>query len=223
MAAGNKGASMLVFSEQKLTFLATPKTGTTAIEMALRPLAEISFSKRRKHINASRYHSKVAPFLHQTFGIETETVAVMRAPADQLRSWYKYRTRPELDGAPRSTANISFDEFVAAAAGDQPPDFARVGSQFDFLANAKGEVLVNHLFAYENLSDFLGFLKERLETTIHLKRKNVSPPIDAPLSAEMETVLRTARSDEFALYDRLMTAGGYLHFETPNVARQTKG
>lgn len=203
---------MLVFSEQKLTFLATPKTGTTAIELALRPLAEISFSKRRKHINAMRYHSRIAPFLHQMFGIETETVAVMRAPADQLRSWYRYRARPTLDGAPRSTATISFDEFVMAAASDEPPDYARVGSQFDFLTSPKGEVLVDHLFAYENQSGLLAFLENRLQTSITLKRKNVSPPIDAPLSPEVETVLQAARPAEFELYNQLVAAGGYLQF-----------
>jgi hypothetical protein len=38
---------MLVFSKQNLVFLAVPKTGTTAIEMALRPKADIVFAKHR--------------------------------------------------------------------------------------------------------------------------------------------------------------------------------
>ena len=60
---------MLIFPESNLTYLAVPKTGSTAVEMALRPRAEIVFAKRRKHMNAQRYQSKVAPFLSKTFGI----------------------------------------------------------------------------------------------------------------------------------------------------------
>ena len=60
---------MLVFLRHKLTFLATPKTGTTAVEMALKPRAEIVFSKSRKHITAARYANKIAPFLEDTFGV----------------------------------------------------------------------------------------------------------------------------------------------------------
>lgn len=33
---------MLVFWKERLVFLATPKTGTTAIEAALQPLANLS-------------------------------------------------------------------------------------------------------------------------------------------------------------------------------------
>ena len=201
---------MLIFADKGLTYLATPKTGSTAVEMALRPRAEIIFSKRRKHMNAMRFKTKLAPFLSETFGIETETVAVMRAPVDQIRSWYKYRAREEVAGQPRSTAELSFDEYVRAVAAENPPDHARIGSQFDFLTNAKGQLAVDHLFAYEDQAQFLDFLGERLGMTVELKRKNVSPPVEAPLSQEAEAALKTARAAEFALYDRLVAAGGYL-------------
>ena len=202
---------MLVFSDQQLTYLATPKTGTTAIEMALRATAEISFGKRRKHMNAARFHGKVAPFLKKTFGIKTETVAVMRSPVDQIRSWYKYRARPEVDGSARSSADTSFDEFVLAVISDDPPEYAQIGSQYDFLTDDSGMVLVNHLFAYEDQDAFLSFLEKRLGKAIELKRKNVSPWLDAELSPDVEKKLRAARPEEFALYARLMAAGGYLH------------
>ncbi|MGJ8557019.1 MAG: hypothetical protein ACSHW6_08260, partial [Sulfitobacter geojensis] len=84
---------MLVFLRHKITFLATPKTGTTAVEMALKPRAEIVFSKNRKHITAVRYANKIAPFLEDTFGVRPASVAVMREPVDQIRSWYKYRSQ----------------------------------------------------------------------------------------------------------------------------------
>lgn len=203
---------MLIFPESNLTYLAVPKTGSTAVEMALRPRAEIVFAKRRKHMNAQRYHSKVAPFLEQTFGIETETVAVMRDPVDQIRSWYKYRQRSEVAGQPRSTGALSFDDFIMAVTADEPPDFANIGSQHNFLTNRKGEVKVDHLYAYENQPAFLAFLSQRLGFEVVLKQKNVSPPIDAPLSEETLSVLKAARAKEFELYGRLMAAGGQMTF-----------
>ena len=202
---------MLVFPESRLTYLAVPKTGTTAIEMALRPRAEIIFAKARKHITARRYTSKVAPFLSSTFGIETETVAIMRDPVDQLRSWYKYRRREELIGQPRSTAEMSFDDFVQAVISDDPPEFAKIGSQFRFLADKSGAVIVDHLFDYSALPAFLTFMSNRLAGPVELKEVNVSPLTDAPLSDAVRQELEAKRSEEFALYERLSLTG-YLHF-----------
>ena len=109
---------MLIFLSRDLTFLATPKTGTTAVEMALKPEAEIIFSRGRKHLTALRYRRRVLPFLQETFSASPEALAV--------------------------------------------------------------------------------------------KPKNVSPDLPAPLSQEVESRLRAARAKEFALYDRLMAADGYL-------------
>ena len=70
---------------------------------------------------------------------------------------------------------------------------------------------MQHLFAYESQPAFRDFLADRLGREIKLKPKNVSPDVPAPLSSEVEAQLRAARAKEFALYDRLMAAEGYLH------------
>lgn len=202
---------MLVFAESRLTYLAVPKTGTTAIEMALRPRADIIFAKSRKHITARRYEAKAAPFLAETFGIETETVAIMRNPVDQIRSWYKYRSRAALANQPRSTAAMSFDDFVQAVISDTPPEFANIGSQFTFLTDKAGKVIVDHLFDYDALPSFLAFMTDKLGDPVTLKDINVSPHVDAPLSDTVRRALKARRSGEFALYDRLRQTG-YLHF-----------
>lgn len=129
---------MLVFSDQNLAFLAVPKTGTTAFEMALRPRADIILSKRRKHLTATRFHNKVAPFLADTFDLTVETMAVMRDPIEQIRSWYRYRSGPRQKGTKASTNGCSFDEFVLAVISDDPPPFAGIGSQFNFVTSGKG-------------------------------------------------------------------------------------
>lgn len=201
---------MLVLGSANLVYLAVPKTGTTAVEMALRPKADMALMKSRKHMNAQRYRRKVAPFLADAFGMEPETVAVMRAPIEQIRSWYRYRTRPDRLGEARSTQGLSFDDFVRAVISEHPPAFAGIGSQFSFLTNGRGQLIVDHLFAYEAQAAFRAFLSERFGEEIRFGQKNVSPQIPAPLSAQVEAALCAARADEFALYARLVAAGGYL-------------
>ena len=202
---------MLIFLSRELTSLATPKTGTTAVEMALKPVAEIVFSRNRKHLTAQRYRKRVLPFLQDTFSASPEPLAVMRDPVAQIRSWYRYRSQPRLDGTKLSTKGLTFEQFVLEVLSDAPPPRAQVGSQFSFLTSGQGALLVQHLFAYENQPAFRDFLEDRLDRGIALKPKNVSPDLPAPLSTAVEAQLRAARAKEFALYDRLMAADGYLH------------
>jgi len=199
-----------VFSEQSLAFLAVPKTGTTALELALRPYADIAFSKQRKHITAQRFHNQIAPFLKSAFGLTLERMAVIRDPEDQIRSWYKYRTRTRLEDREAATDTMSFNDFVRDVIRDDPPAHARVGSQFRFLTSARRAVLVHHLFAYEDQPLLLRFLEDRFGEPVEPGRKNVSPPVEAPLDPDLRARLRTARAAEFALYDRVADAGGHL-------------
>ena len=202
---------MLIFLRQGLAFLATPKTGTTAVEMALRPKAEIIFAKGRKHVTAQRYHARVAPFLQETYGMRPEPLAVMRDPVTQIRSWYRYRSAPRLEGTEVSTRGMTFDDYVLAVISDDPPPAAQVGSQYQFLTSDSGDLLVEHLFAYESQPAFRRFLADRLGDDFEIKARNVSPEVHAPLSTEVEARLRAARAAEFGLYDRLRVADGYLH------------
>ncbi|QFT59034.1 hypothetical protein FIU94_09360 [Sulfitobacter sp. THAF37] len=201
---------MLIFLRHRLAFLATPKTGTTAVEMALRPRAEIIFSKNRKHVTAVRFSRKIAPFLQDTFGVRPDAVAIMRDPTDQIASWYRYRGADRLTGTDLSTRGITFDAYVREVISDAPPPRAQIGSQFNFLTDGRETVMAEHVFAYENQTGFRQFMSDRLKTDVKLKPKNVSPDADTGLSAETMTLLRDARAAEFALYDRVRAAGGHL-------------
>ena len=200
---------MLVFSAQNLAFIAVPKTGTTAVEMALRPRADIVFAKHRKHVTARRFHRRIAPFLAEAFNMTPERMAVMRDPEEQIRSWYRYRTGERQKGSDNSTFDVSFDEFVRDVISDTPPPHAGIGSQWNMLTG-RGNVLVHHLFAYEQQPAFRAFLDERFGEPVEIKVKNVSPQADTPLEPATRAALRKARAKEFALYDRLRDAGGHL-------------
>ncbi|RFP85751.1 hypothetical protein DZK27_15975 [Rhodobacteraceae bacterium 63075] len=204
---------MQIFFKQNLALLAVPKTGTTAYEAALRGEADILFKKRRKHMSAEAFDKTCAPFLRRAYRLTPERVAIMREPLDQLRSWYRYRTREALLGSKKSTAGMSFDAFVRDAIERPAPPHANVGTQWRFLTLKDGTVPLHHLFAYERQSCFLGFLGERFGKAVDLPEANVSPALETEISPETRAAFRAARTEDYALYERILEAGGHLQLE----------
>lgn len=196
---------MLVFWKQRIVLLAVPKTGTTALEQALLPHASAAIldPPGQKHVSATGYRNRLSKFFEQRGKHPMELVAVMREPVDWLASWYRYRSRPHLDGKANSTRKISFDAFVDAWLGPDQPSFAQVGSQANFLCDGAGRVAVDHLYRYDRLADLVGFMEARLDTTLDLPRRNVSPPGPAVLSDEMRARLKREAAAEFTLWDSL--------------------
>lgn len=194
---------MLVFWEQRLAFLATPKTGSTAIAAALESLAAVSIQRPPllKHTTVHRYRRFIGPFLEAASKDSFTLVALMREPKDWLGSWYRFRQREETE-AGRSTRGMSFDDFVRAWCQDPRPDFADVGSQGKFLRPRQG-IGVDRLFRYEEIGSFVQFLEERLGCEIILPRLNVSPPGTMELSAATERLLRETAAEDFGLYATL--------------------
>ncbi len=195
---------MLVFWEQRLAFLATPKTGSTAIAAALESLAAVSIQRPPllKHTTVHRYRRFVGPYLEAASKDTFTLVALMRDPRDWLGSWYRFRQREETDPA-RSTAGISFDEFVRGWCSDPRPAFADVGSQARFLRSRQG-VGVDRLFRYEEIDRFVAFLEERLDCEVILPRLNVSPKGATELTLATEALLHEVAAEDFALYRTLL-------------------
>lgn len=199
---------MLVFWKHKLVLLAVPKTGTTALEAALLPhaTAAILDPPGMKHVSVTRYRHALAGFFEQRGRHPMETMAVMREPIDWLGSWYRYRSRPQIAGQPKSTAGVDFDAFVEAWLEEKPADFAAVGSQARFLTDEAGVKAVDHLFRYDDLGRAVAFLEDRLGTRLSLPERNVSPKMELALSPEVEERLRRERPEEFALWESLPVA-----------------
>lgn len=202
---------MLIFVKRKLAFFSVPKTGSTAYEMALRPHADMIFTKRYKHMTLGKFHNKLGPFLEKNFRTAPERMAVMREPVDQIRSWFKFRNPERMGDSSRSTGQMSFDEFVLDVISDTPSETAAIGSQFSFLSIRDDSVPVHYLFAYERQPLIRGFLENRFEEELNFKPRNVSPDVDAPISPEVERKLRAARPQEFDLYARILDADGVLN------------
>ena len=200
---------MMVFWEQRLVFLATPKTGSTAIEAALDSMASFTVVRppELKHTPAYRYRRFLQPFLEGQARRDFTVVAMMREPLDWLGSWYRFRQRDEIADPTRSTAGMDFESFVEGYIATPRARFADVGSQARFLSPAggmPGELGVDRLFRYEDIDGFVAFLEDRLDCEILLPRLNVSPPGATDLSEEAASRLRKHAAADFALYDSLM-------------------
>ena len=191
---------MLVFAKEKLVFLAMPKTGTTALESALAPRADMAIRNPPilKHTPAYRYNRFLKPYLGKC-GLENmEVVCVVRHPIGWLGSWYRYRQRPAVDGKSHSTKNITFDAFVDEYAKSDPGSWAHVGNPSKFLRRGNGEVMVDHLFQYEQFGKVVAFMEERLGIEIELKQRNVSPDGDLTISRQTENKLMRKKPEMYA-------------------------
>ncbi len=195
---------MLVFWEQRLAFLATPKTGSTAIETALESLSALAIQRPPvlKHTSVHRYHRFIGPYLTAASGHRFTSVALMREPRDWLGSWYRFRQRDDQTDPAKSTQGLSFNEFVRAYCCDPQPEFAAVGSQGRFLRPRQGEG-VDRLFRYEDLTTFVHFLEDRLGCEIVLPQLNVSPKASLDLAPDTVTLLSATLAEDFALYATL--------------------
>ncbi|MFO7920570.1 gamma-glutamyl kinase [Rhodobacteraceae bacterium W635] len=196
---------MLVFWKQKIVLLAVPKTGTTALEQALLPHASAAIldPPGQKHVSATGYRNRLSKFFEQRGKRPMELVAVMRDPVDWLGSWYRYRSRPQLDGKANSTRGMSFDTFVDAWLSADQPGFAQVGSQANFLCDDAGRVAVDRLFRHDRMGELVAFLENRLDAALELPRSNVSPPGPTDLSDEMRGRLHREAEAEFTLWESL--------------------
>lgn len=195
---------MLVFWESRLVFLATPKTGSTAIEAALDGLAAIAITRppEAKHTPAQRYRRFLGPYLRAVTKADFEVVALMREPLDWLGSWYRFRQRDDIPDSEKGTAGMGFDAFVQDYMRAPRPPHADVGSQARFLTVPDQGVAVDRIFAYEEIDRFVAFLEDRLGCEIILPKLNVSP--EAPLEIAPATV---ARHRAFAAADYRLWEG----------------
>lgn len=196
---------MMIFFNKRLAYLAVPKTGTSALERALGAKASTIFRDPPglKHTNARGFEKKFRHLFERPNLPSIETMAVMREPIAWLGSWYRYRQRDALNGHPNSTRSVSFDQFVEAYLSDIPPPYAHLGSQARFITDNQGDLLINHLFSYNDLESARHFLERRLSLKIELPKVNVSPRAKLDLSPDLDAALRQRCVLDFEIYAAL--------------------
>ena len=149
----------------------------------LQPHSEIAFLERPafRHTNYREYSQYLQPYLSEKArDNHIETICLIREPLSWLDSWYRFRARGELrdphhPNHKNSTFGIQFSDFIEAYMLPDPPPFADVGSQFDFVKDHKGEVGVETIFQYENIGHFVEYMSHRIGVELTIKTMNVSP------------------------------------------------
>lgn len=192
---------MLIFWEQRLVFLATPKAGSTSIEAALEPLASVNMKRpgALKHMTARNYQNYMAPYLRNATGDEFTTVALMREPEDWLASWYRFALQDDdmAEGQQPQGFDAFIKDYIAA------PTEKGIGNQSDILCDDHGNKAVDHIFRYEKMNDFVTFLEDRLNCMITLPHINVPPKTNTALPPGTAAELRSVMKADYALYDQL--------------------
>lgn len=189
--------------KQRLVVFSTPKCGSTALEQALAPAADVVLQgdPRIKHCTFHRYKWRLEKFLAIFDDSPMATTALIRHPQDWLGSWYRYRHGHWLDGTAQSTKGLSFDQFVQGYLAEEQPAFAAVGSQARFLTHPKTGETVERLFRYDAFTEFQAYLQDRLEREFALDRVNASTEMPLSLSPGLARQLETTCARDYALYD----------------------
>ena len=194
---------MLVFWQKKLVVFSIPKTGTSAFEKSLAPHADMVLGNppHLKHLPVYRFNRFLDPMFDVMGAKDFEKFALIREPLDWLGSWYKYRSRSEIDGQANSCKDRSFDEFVLEAMKGKPEPFGNVGRQAKFLGGGVGPAGVDHLFQYEQINLAKDFLEDRLGHKFDLKPVNVSPKRAFTLSQNVEKRYRRKMEEDFLMWE----------------------
>lgn len=188
---------------------AVPKTGSSALESALRPRCSIDLRGPPdvRHTNSGRFAESWGPFLEKRLGANPTSVAILREPVSRLASWYRYRHGRQFQGTENGIKDISFDDFIAASLSDDPPVWARIGSQDRFCLDSHDRPRITDLFTYETLPMAVAFLERKLGGAIDLPQRNVSPKVATPLRADLLAALQERRAREFRFYAQVAEVG----------------
>lgn len=206
-----KGAIVIVLKKAGLVFLENPKTATQSVrQMLAEYLDDTPAHARTPHINSETYWHGWFLYMVEYTGKLPETFSVMREPLDHIASWYRYRQRKAIRGHENSTYGISFADFVEALLLPDPPPFARIGRQSDFMGFRGGRVFVNYIFDYRQLDLLVVFLSNRLGKSLSLGHTNISPKLGGSslkLPKALYDYFVQARAREFELYQKVSQAG----------------
>lgn len=191
---------MLAAPSHGFCFLASPKAASTAIQRAFAEHAQLLTPgpPSLKHLSAADFEADIAPLLarHGFARSSYVTTALVREPVDLTLSWYRYRTRRNLQGSARYTGDVTFDEYaervVAGEGGFRPPR--------EFLCDGDGTLLVERPYKYEHAEDLIAWMAERVGAPVEVGRANVSPQRDVEVAPSTRRLLEGFFARDLEIY-----------------------
>jgi sulfotransferase famil protein len=165
---------MLLSLTHKFLFVANLKSASTAIEAALADFAEVRLRSTRfgKHNTLTAISRKFAWVKRHVPYEDFFVFAVVRDPVDFLLSLYNAHHEEDLPGGGRSTAKMSFDDFL--------DDWCRTNwqakPQHRRFVDEEGRFRLSHAIPFDALADEFPRVCAHLGLPdVALEARNVSP------------------------------------------------
>ena len=208
---------MTIFSPSGgFLFISNTKVASSTIHHLLYPVADAIFYRPQlgKHFDYAQTHDRLAqwggpvPSALYRFG-------VIREPLDWMRSWYKFRSRPDMRAAGHARgkmaipADKSFEGFIDDVLAGVPEDYASIRAQSHFFTDRAGTVQMDFLARLDAIGEDSRILARHpaLKPLLDLGnyRVNVSnTDRDLTLPAKKTSRLETFLADDFALYQAVL-------------------
>ena len=186
-------------------FLSSTKSGSTALEEAFAPYAQVILRgpPRLKHANASAMHRFVEPLLeaHGFPRDSYEVSAIIREPLDWLLSWWRYRSRDELRRGSKAdvyAGNTSFEDWANHQIDNE---MRGIGRMSRFVSRPDGTMGVDRLWRYDNLEGAHAWMSECVGKKVPLAQVNVSPPRQYDVPEALRHRIETYFAPEYELYE----------------------
>lgn len=204
---------MIISTKYRFVFLANRKCASSSIVHALRPFANAiaESDPRLRHTNFKAYKQFIEPWLQSVADDTTDykVYALFREPVEWLCSWYRFRHRPEISDHANPqyleyTGGVSWDNFLDQCFSASPPTFAMVGNQFNFVADAEGNIGPNSLYRYDCISRLVDDLSDRVGKRIDLPRLNESIDLPLVITPEHYVFCRERMAADYGIYDSLL-------------------
>jgi hypothetical protein len=168
---------MVIGLSRGFIFIANLKSASTAIEVALRPLAEIVFMEpmHLKHLPFSEIQDKFSWIFQMIPQQDFLIFAVMRDPIDFMISLYNSHTKDDFKNSPDVyTGDMNFDEFLSTWCAIF---YDQTAPQYTRLLDCNGDIAANFIISYNRLREGLQYVASRIGAPVlcPLAPANVSP------------------------------------------------
>ncbi|NNC90710.1 MAG: hypothetical protein HKN82_19810 [Akkermansiaceae bacterium] len=179
---------MIIGLRNGFVFICMPKCASNSVEEMLGPWSDWAIVQQPplRHLTYRQYNTYLKPLLDDVYDtVDLQTVCLMREPVSWLYSWYRFGSRQQLQNPSHpnhahSTAHLGFDEFVEGYIAPERAAFAEnIPRQCDFVCDEDGNLKVDHLFKYEEISTLVRHFEKLLGAELQLGHLNVSPQVHA--------------------------------------------
>jgi len=194
---------VLLNIDGRFAYLAMTKTGSTSVENAIRKHCHVMFTRhhRATHMPAHHFERFLRPWLEESDIRHVDTVCQLRHPIDWLESWWRYRSKPGAWEPEVSTKGIGFDQFAEEYISGADRPYLGVHRPQSFLCDAKGALLVDIVYRFEDMGLFNEFLSVRLARPVKIERHNSSPRRWARLSRASRARLEEYFTPELDIWE----------------------